>query len=207
MKNTQVTKVCQKCGVEFKVKSYRADTAHYCSKACWSSRNPPQARQCAYCGKVFNSRDKRSIYCSRSCGRKALVGEKATAWKGGKAAYRRRSQYRGDLAKWRKAVFERDNYTCQQCGKKGDIHAHHIKPLAKFPDLALDVDNGLTLCVTCHESLHGRKFSTPSKYPKHCTDCGASTTGRSLYCRSCSIRHYHARHKADSNKTGRIPVC
>lgn len=59
---------------------------------------------------------------------------------------------------WRKAVFERDGYKCVFCGAKNGngktvvLHADHIKPYARFPDLRLDVSNGRTLCKPCHKS-------------------------------------------------------
>lgn len=53
--------------------------------------------------------------------------------------------------KWRKAVFERDNYMCQDCGKsKYYIEAHHIKSFALFPELRFDITNGITYCNDCH---------------------------------------------------------
>jgi len=61
---------------------------------------------------------------------------------------------------WRRAVFERDNYTCQRCGlrsKAGQriiIHPHHIKELAKFPEFAFEINNGITLCSECHQEIH-----------------------------------------------------
>ena len=52
---------------------------------------------------------------------------------------------------WREAVFTRDEYTCQFCGKiGGDMQADHIKPFALFPELRFDTDNGRTLCKPCH---------------------------------------------------------
>lgn len=66
---------------------------------------------------------------------------------------------------WRKSVFERDNYTCQECGKKGVyLQAHHIFSKSKLIELnnndydkcikdekMWEVSNGLTLCKICHK--------------------------------------------------------
>lgn len=52
---------------------------------------------------------------------------------------------------WRTAVFERDNYTCIWCNKRGGIiQADHIKPFALYPELRFAIDNGRTLCISCH---------------------------------------------------------
>ena len=53
-------------------------------------------------------------------------------------------------------VFRRDRYACRDCGDAagGNLRAHHEKPLAEFPELAYDVDNGVTLCHPCHELRH-----------------------------------------------------
>lgn len=56
---------------------------------------------------------------------------------------------------WRKNVFKRDNYTCQHCKKiGGNLEAHHIKSWAKYMNLRFDVDNGITLCKSCHKCEH-----------------------------------------------------
>ena len=60
-----------------------------------------------------------------------------------------------DYQEWRKAVFERDDYTCQKCSKRGGtINAHHIKSFKDFPDLQTELSNGVTLCDECHRKVH-----------------------------------------------------
>lgn len=56
---------------------------------------------------------------------------------------------------WREAVYERDNYTCQRCGKRGGtINAHHIESYANNKELRTVIDNGITLCKQCHDDFH-----------------------------------------------------
>lgn len=79
-------------------------------------------------------------------------GENNHNWKGGitpvNTAIRNSAAYKD----WRIAVFERDNYTCQECGSRGvTLNADHIKPFAYYPELRLCIDNGRTLCVPCHK--------------------------------------------------------
>lgn len=86
---------------------------------------------------------------------KAFKGNKSHFWKGGKTKQTgiHRSSYKMQL--WRKAVFERDDYTCQECDKRGGIlNAHHIKSFAGFPELRFDIDNGSTLCEDCHKCIY-----------------------------------------------------
>ena len=67
------------------------------------------------------------------------------------------SDYRGtpEYAEWRKAVFERDNYTCQDCLTiGGKLNAHHIHKFSKYPAERYLVENGITLCVQCHRLRH-----------------------------------------------------
>ena len=59
---------------------------------------------------------------------------------------------------WRMAVLRRDNFTCQNCGAKGYLEAHHIKSWAKYPELRLSVGNGIALCKLCHQQTESYKY-------------------------------------------------
>lgn len=61
---------------------------------------------------------------------------------------------------WRAKVYKRDRNRCQFPGcKTGDkrINAHHIERYIDNPKLAEDVNNGITLCRTCHLHIQGRE--------------------------------------------------
>lgn len=61
-----------------------------------------------------------------------------------------------NISQWRRAVLMRDDYTCQDCGRRQrrGIHAHHIKMKSEYPEIMLDLDNGITLCRDCHNKIH-----------------------------------------------------
>lgn len=90
-------------------------------------------------------------------------GEKNTRWKGG-VARKRSERFTIEYIYWRKAVYHRDNYTCQCCGVHGstDLNAHHIMNWKDNPDLRFDVNNGITLCESCHllfHHLYGKRYN------------------------------------------------
>lgn len=75
--------------------------------------------------------------------------------------------------KWRDGVFERDNYTCRDCGKRGgNLEGHHdpktfaqiiqenniqtIEDALNCEEL-WDIENGVTLCVNCHDKRHSKE--------------------------------------------------
>ncbi|HDR8172030.1 TPA: HNH endonuclease [Bacillus thuringiensis] len=57
---------------------------------------------------------------------------------------------------WRRKVYERDNFICQCCGysKGGTLIAHHLDGYSWCVEKRTDVDNGVTLCETCHNKFH-----------------------------------------------------
>ena len=61
-----------------------------------------------------------------------------------------------EYKKWREAVYERDNYTCQYCddSSNGNLNAHHIQDYSNNPDLRTTLSNGITLCKKHHRDFH-----------------------------------------------------
>jgi len=60
-----------------------------------------------------------------------------------------------EAREWRRQVFIRDDYTCQECGERGcTLNAHHIKHWAKHKKLRFNLNNGITLCYMCHRKKH-----------------------------------------------------
>jgi hypothetical protein len=53
------------------------------------------------------------------------------------------------LRKWAKACKLRDKNTCHMCTRVG-TEVHHIYPKSMFPELAYNLNNGISLCKMCH---------------------------------------------------------
>ena len=74
----------------------------------------------------------------------------------------------------RAQALKRDNYECQQCKREGRVHVdsikvegerksielnvHHIKEIEDYPELALTLDNTMTLCLYHHNLIHEKGF-------------------------------------------------
>lgn len=61
---------------------------------------------------------------------------------------------------WKESVKLRDGRACRRCGFKNNLHVHHIKPFDLYPEFALVIDNGLTLCGNCHSLVKGKEETT-----------------------------------------------
>lgn len=93
--------------------------------------------------------------------RKAQCGENNGNWKGGKTSWRALVYQSSVYKNWRTSVFKRDGYTCQMCNVHGgNLQAHHIHPIRDHKNdlLIFDINNGITLCKKCHESINSREY-------------------------------------------------
>lgn len=185
-------KKCELCGSLITEKrNWKTPKHTYCSKECrikGASIHPLKPRKgskfnCLKCGNLFyrlpsEIKDGDIKFCSKKCyltwqkGKHKnsgfvltpLKGKDNPNWKGGITPINKTIRNSIEYKLWRKAVYERDNYTCQDCGiksKKGVkacLEAHHKKPFATHPELRLDISNGETLCNKCHDKKpKGRK--------------------------------------------------
>jgi hypothetical protein len=128
-------------------------------------------------GKKLSSKTKKKMSIVRK-------GELASNWQGGITPLHFRIRKIIEFKAWKRKVFKRDNWICQNCGIINTyFEAHHIKSFSKiyrqflekynqfspFEDqetlirLATkyqpfwDVDNGKTLCVDCHKITNNYK--------------------------------------------------
>jgi hypothetical protein len=82
-------------------------------------------------------------------------GVKHPLWKGGTTKENNKQRASREYKRFRRAVLERDKFTCQICQKTGgDLHVHHIKRFSEFPEFRFEPSNGITLCEKCHRRLH-----------------------------------------------------
>jgi 5-methylcytosine-specific restriction endonuclease McrA len=177
----KVTVECEHCGDSFEVYPYREDSARFCSRECKDSNmageTGEQSRrwegaketfECVECGSEFKRFDKQNDnkYCSKDCYNTAssrmFSGDGNPAWRGGYDGY-----YGPNWDGQRRKAIERDQRTCQRCGKHAeDMHrspdVHHKKRLGWFKEeydapewyeKANRLENLVTLCQRCHAKI------------------------------------------------------
>ena len=154
-----MTKVCEKCGVEFEPKLERA---RFCSRKCIESAysTVPVTVVCPMCGtsrvmsRAGSIRAIKAHSCCPSCATDRLEGSNNGNWRGGHRHWSpgRHGKDKDGLS-WktqRTLAWARDNFTCQHCGKvpKRKPDVHHINPWMNSLSHALD--NLICLCQSCH---------------------------------------------------------
>lgn len=158
---------CKKCKVQMRVHRVHAKRGQgwYCSRACARSGRPTRKRQrisasCANCEKKierhksdYRKRRGDKWFCSPECWYSWNQGSHHYLWGGGQHE-RMCPQYKP----WRREVLLRDGGKCRFCGCKDKLHVHHIRPFRNHAELRWKVENGLTLCESCHRLLAGREM-------------------------------------------------
>jgi len=166
---------CCICGEDIYRYNAHMKEHNLCSRKCYAlwrslnTRGPRKKRgskekvncNCKTCGIEFQRyRNGSTIpqYCSRRCsaiGRRGVkLGRRVTLTNTNEDEFYRKSF---EMYEWRKNVYRRDNYICQMChdsggsGHKVVLNAHHIDPLRDNKEAMYKVDNGITLCVSCHK--------------------------------------------------------
>lgn len=164
---------CEQCGEEFeRIKSANRGNHVFCSRQCYEDYHRQKGRSkevelnCPICNKVvkvWESRLKytKDIYCSKACAREGYgrkySGENSPSYNPNMTEEDRINQRKSyEYYSWRKSVYKRDNYTCQCCGDNSgsNLNAHHIINYMENEDLRTDLDNGITLCKSCHKKFH-----------------------------------------------------
>lgn len=147
------------------------------SKAKKGIRRPPMSEETkkklsiTHKGKEPWSKGKIGIYSEETL--KKMRGQNSPAWRGGLTSLYQILRNCVEYKIWRIKIFERDDYTCQKCFKRGwcILQADHIKPFALIMaennvfnfDEAIsckelwEITNGRTLCKECHKTIktHG----------------------------------------------------
>jgi hypothetical protein len=164
----KVKTVCEQCrSIFYKPYAwYKRDKHHFCCGKCYNFfRMDRVTKHCIVCGDPFQVRPSEKCKFSTckkvECRRENKRSENNPNWRGGVTTPKKADLTTKKGREWCKAVFERDNYTCQKegCGVRGVLlHSHHIRPWAWFPDLRYEINNGVTLCKPCHEKTYGDTF-------------------------------------------------
>ena len=163
---------CKKCSQKCRIKE-RSVICPICKKVrvlkpaqwCKIKREKSNGR-CLKCS--YNRERRRKIskalkgkkYSEERCQimSELMKGEKHWNWQGGISTENDKERMNRGMRIWKKAIRERDNYTCQKCKivNKKNLVAHHIYNFAQYPELRTSIDNGITFCVECHKKFHKR---------------------------------------------------
>lgn len=143
---------CEYCGNPLKPRQ-RYNKQRFCSSRCRYNKLPMPPRPDRTGSTPWNKGltmlvDERLKNMSET-----RKGDKNWNYIHGKSKSHRTSWSTAIHKAWRKAVFDRDNYTCQIClVRGGTLEADHIKCFAHNEELRYEVSNGRTLCKACHKT-------------------------------------------------------
>lgn len=91
-------------------------------------------------------------------------------WRGGITP--RPLQIRRGVESLRYKVYERDNHRCQLCGRTGKLTLHHILPVWSRPDLAIDMENLVSVCPPCHLKVNTHELEYVERFGRKLSELG-----------------------------------
>ncbi len=148
-------KNCQWCETPFVTSRHSRRNAILCVKCAYIKfHGEKREANCSVCSRPFIQKSFRKT-CSPACRLKlratSQLGALSHRWRGGVTEANILARNGAKTKEWRRAVFARDDWTCQMCGVRGGkLDADHIKPWSAYPELRYELSNGRTLCRPCH---------------------------------------------------------
>jgi len=105
-------------------------------------------------------------FCNKKCQSEYCCGDKHPSWYTDRSKLKDQNKtirWSKKMCEWRDAIYQRDDYTCQLCktrsskGNAAVLNAHHIKGFAKNKTLRTNINNGVTLCESCHKKTYWKE--------------------------------------------------
>ena len=111
-----------------------------------------------------------------------LQGIPIDRWTDFKSPLIKRIRKNSETRLWRRNIFERDNWTCQECYIRGGrLFSHHIRKFSKYPLLRFDTNNGLTLCTLCHNKTIGQEDQFIEHFDKKIQEINIRTSITNIF--------------------------
>lgn len=160
---------CVVCGTGYESK--RSKNQRACSRACAvvlrgrtygaNRRSEQPSLVCEQCGTTRSVRQSREHrrFCSSLCWYRANCGASNPKWQGGISTEREVFNSSVEWKDARKAVWRRENATCQRCCERfvhdgrPPYEVHHVAPFAVVA-LRVELSNLMLLCGECHDWVH-----------------------------------------------------
>lgn len=149
-------KLCECCGVLFKVKISKFDKRRFCTSVCQNKSAIPwnkgksklELPQLSNAGRKIGD-----IPWNKGKKMPSITGENHAHWIQDRTKLAKRQERNDSTYKeWRRQVWLRDNFKCKMANPDclGRIEAHHILIWSEYPELRYEVNNGITLCHAHH---------------------------------------------------------
>ncbi len=151
----------------------------YKSKQFTGTKNPrynggDKKTTCTNCKVKFTRQNinKERNFCSRDCYYKFrseyYIKERHPLFRGVVTRTTRQIRSTKKYYIWQQSILQKNNYSCQTCSSKENLHVHHIVRLYDLykdyeelfgkvdctDDFFYKKDNGITLCKKCHIKIH-----------------------------------------------------